>query len=139
MARTLSSVSRLRVRYADTDQMKAVYYGKYFEYFEQARTDLLREIGMPYSEIEALGYYLPVIESHARYHGSARYDDLLEVTTIIRDVPAVRIRLEYEVRRAETKDLLAEGYTVHSFVRAENGKPTRAPAAFIELLQSKIE
>ncbi len=139
MARTLSSISPIRVRYADTDQMKAVYYAKYFEYFEQGRSDLLREIGMPYPEIEALGYLLPVIESHARYHFSARYDDLIEVTTIVREVPAARIRIDYEVRRSGETEIMVEGYTVHSFVKAGTGRPTRAPAAFVELLQSKFE
>ncbi len=139
MARILSATSQIRVRYADTDQMKTVYYSKYFEYFEQGRSDLLREVGMPYSEIEALGYYLPVVESHARYIASARYDDLLDVKTIVREIPAARIRIDYEVRRSGETDLVAEGYTVHSFIKAETGKPTRAPAAFIELLESKFE
>jgi len=139
MARTLFTVSPIRVRYADTDQMKTVYYAKYFEYFEQGRSDLLREIGMPYSEIEAMGYLLPVIESHARYHSSARYDDLIEITTIVREIPAARIRIDYEVRRSGATEVMVEGYTVHSFVKAGTGKPTRAPASFIELLQSKFE
>ncbi len=139
MARTLFTTSQIRVRYADTDQMKSVYYAKYYEYFEQGRSDLLREIGMPYSEIEALGYFLPVVESHARYISSARYDDLIEVKTIVREIPAARIRIDYEIRRAGKTDLLIEGYTVHSFVKSDTGRPTRAPASFIELLQSKFE
>ncbi len=139
MARTLFTTSQIRVRYADTDQMKSVYYAKYYEYFEQGRSDLLREIGMPYPEIEALGYHLPVVESHAKYFFSARYDDLLEVKTIVREIPAARIRIDYEVRRAGEEGLLVEGYTIHSFVKADTGRPTRAPAAFIELLQSKFE
>ncbi|MGD0339238.1 MAG: thioesterase family protein [Bacteroidota bacterium] len=131
--------SQIRVRYADTDQMKSVYYAKYYEYFEQGRSDLLREIGMPYSEIEALGYFLPVVESHARYISSARYDNLIEVKTIVREIPAARIRIDYEIRRAGETDLLVEGYTVHSFVKSDTGRPTRAPASFIKLLQSKFE
>lgn len=139
MARTLFTTTQIRVRYADTDQMKTVYYAKYYEYFEQGRSDLLREIGMPYSEIEALGYFLPVVESHAKFFSSARYDDILEVKTIVREIPAARIRVDYEVRRAGKDDLLVEGYTVHSFLKADTGRPTRAPAAFIELLESKFE
>lgn len=139
MARTLFMTSQIRVRYADTDQMKSVYYAKYYEYFEQGRSDLLREIGMPYSEIEALGYFLPVVESHARYISSARYDNLIEVKTIVREIPAARIRIDYEIRRAGETDLLVEGYTVHSFVKSDTGRPTRAPASFIKLLQSKFE
>ncbi len=125
----------IRVRYADTDQMKMVYYGKFFEYFEQGRSDLLREIGMPYPEIERMGYYLPVAEAHARYLKPARYDDLLTVKVMLKDVPQVRLRIEYEVHNAATQELLAEGYTVHSFISAATGKPVRAPGRFLEVME----
>ena len=75
----IQHVTEVRVRYADTDQMKFAYYGKFFEYFEQGRSDLLRAIGLPYREVEELGYFLPVIEAHAEYRRPARYDDLLSV------------------------------------------------------------
>jgi acyl-CoA thioester hydrolase len=124
-----------RVRYADTDQMRQVYYAKFFEYFEQGRSDLLRSIGLPYSELETMGYYLPVIEAHAVYKQPVRYDDLLHVVTILRDMPVARIRLDYEVYRAGENDLLAEGYTVHGVVNAENGRATRAPAQLLEAIE----
>ncbi|HUL42830.1 MAG TPA: thioesterase family protein [Bacteroidota bacterium] len=133
----ISSSTPVRVRYADTDQMKMVYYGKFFEYFEQGRSDLLRDIGMPYPEIERIGYYLPVIEAHARYHRSARYDDLLTVTTILRERPQVRVRIEYEIHN-ERRELLAEGHTIHSFVRSETGKPARAPQEFLDIVGKKL-
>lgn len=126
--------THIRVRYADTDQMKMVYYGRFFEYFEQARSDLLREIGLPYPDIEAMGYYLPVVEAHARYMKAARYDELLSVKTIVKEMPQVRVRIEYEVHNTETHDLLAEGYTIHSFVSATTGRPARAPDQFVEAL-----
>ena len=85
----IKHVTELRVRYADTDQMKIAYYGKYFEYFEEARSDLLRGIGLPYAEIETMGLLLPVIEAHAEYKHSAHYDDLLEVALLIDDVSSV--------------------------------------------------
>lgn len=111
-----------------------VYYGKYFEYFESGRSDLLRSIGIPYPEIEHLGYVLPVIEAHARYLKSARYDDMIEVTTILRERPLARIRIEYRIHEAASHELLAEGYTVHSFVNAATNKPVRAPARMIEAI-----
>jgi acyl-CoA thioester hydrolase len=129
-----STVSKIRVRYADTDQMKMAYYGNYFAYFEQGRSDLLREIGLPYSEIEHMGFYLPVAEAHARYLRPARYDDLLVVTTICKELPQARIRIDYEVRVDNLPDLIAEGYTVHSFVNAVTGKPTRVPQRFLAAL-----
>jgi acyl-CoA thioester hydrolase len=130
--------TKIRVRYADTDQMKMMYYGKFFEYFEQGRSDLLRYIGMPYPEIERIGYFLPVVEAHAKYLRSARYDDLLVVKTMLDELPQVRVRITYEVFNEETHDLLAEGYTVHSFVSASTGKPARAPESFIEILQKAL-
>jgi acyl-CoA thioester hydrolase len=129
-----TSETRIRIRYADTDQMKMAYHAKYFEYFEQGRSDLLRELGMSYPEVEALGFYLPVSEAHAKYHKPARYDDLIIVRTSLVDMPQVRVRIEYEVRHGETNDLLAEGYTIHGFVNAATGKPARAPEQFTEAI-----
>jgi acyl-CoA thioester hydrolase len=130
----LSSVTKIRVRYADTDQMKFVYYSKYLEYFEQGRSDLLREVGMPYPQIEEMGYYLPVVESYVKYHQPARYDDLLEVNTVLREVPVVLVRIEYQVLRPDDSANIAEGHTVHCVVDAATGKPVRAPKAFVERL-----
>jgi acyl-CoA thioester hydrolase len=134
----VSTETKIRVRYADTDQMKMVYYGKFFEYFEQGRSDLLREIGLSYPEIERMGYYLPVIEAHARYLRSARYDDLLTVKTILSELPQARVRIEYEVFNEGGKEPLASGYTVHTFVNASTGKPTRAPDLFLETLGKSL-
>jgi len=128
----------IRIRYADTDQMKFVYYGKFFEYFEQGRSDLLREIGLPYTRVEEMGLFIPVVEAHAEYKKPARYDDLLQVVTILRDPPVARVRLDYEVYREGEKELLADGYTIHSFLNAETGKPTRAPAQFVEAIEKAI-
>lgn len=132
----ISSITTIRARYADTDQMKMVYYAKYFEYFESARSDLLRDIGLPYPEIEQMGFYLPVIEAHAKYYKAARYDELVKVTTILRERPLAKIRLEYQIHNAETDELLVEGYTVHSFVNASTKKPTRAPERFLEAVEN---
>jgi acyl-CoA thioester hydrolase len=125
----------IRIRYADTDQMKFAYYGKFFEYFEQGRSDLLRGIGLPYTRVEEMGLFLPVIEAHASYKKAARYDDQLTVVTILRDIPVARVRLDYEVYKEGENELLADGYTIHSFVNAESGKPTRAPAQFVEAIE----
>jgi acyl-CoA thioester hydrolase len=125
----------VRVRYADTDQMRFVYYGKFFEYFEQGRSDLLREIGLPYPQIEEMGLILPVIEAHAEYKHAARYDDLLHVVTYLKESPVARVRLDYEVFKDGSNEKVADGYTIHSFVNAATGKPTRAPAQFLEAVE----
>ena len=129
----------VRVRYADTDQMRFAYYGKFFEYFEQGRSDLLRDVGMPYAEIEAMGIYLPVIEAGAKYKRSARYDDLLHIETFLNEIPIARVRIEYRVVRDGDKEPLAEGFTVHSFINAHTGKPTRAPMKFVEVLEEAFK
>lgn len=118
--------------------MRTVYYGRYFEYFEQARTELLRDIGLPYARLEEMGLLLPVIEAHATYRHWARYDDVLEVITHFREKPVARVRLDYEVFREGETEPLAEGYTIHSFVNAETGRPTRAPAQFLEAVESTL-
>ena len=133
--RMIKHTTDIRVRYADTDQMKFVYHGKYFEYFEQGRSDLLREIGLPYPQIEAMGLFLPVIEAHAKYRRAARYDDLLHVVTYIREMPVARIRIEYEVFKDGEKEMIAEGNTTHTFIIAATGKPTRAPVQFLEAVE----
>src|SRR5689334_16203684 len=130
------SETEVRVRYADTDQMKFVYYARFFEYFEQGRSDLLRAVGMPYPEIERMGYYLPVIEAHANYLSSARYDDLLTVRTILAERPQVRVRISYEAELGGKR--LAEGHTVHSFVSAATGRPVRAPRVFLDAVERRI-
>jgi acyl-CoA thioester hydrolase len=133
---SVASVTKIRVRYADTDQMKRAYYGNYFSYFEEGRSELLRRLGLPYPEIEAMGYYLPVAEAQAKYLKPARYDDLLAITAIMEEMPQVRIVIRYEVRLDGSPELLAEGYTVHSFVAIETGRPTRPPRRFLDLLES---
>jgi len=134
----ISSTTKIRVRYADTDQMRFVYYSKYLEYFEQGRSDLLREIGLPYPEIEKLGYYLPVVEAYVRYIQPARYDDLLEVKTTMKETPAARIRIHYEIARTEDSAPVAEGHTVHSIMNAQTGKPVRAPQFLIEAISAAL-
>ena len=135
----IRNVSKIRIRCADTDQMKQAYYGKFFEYFEQGRSDLLRSIGLPYPQIEEMGLYLPVIEAHAEYKKAARYDDLIEVVTILRERPVARVRLDYEVLREGETEPIATGYTIHGFINSATGKVSRAPAQFIEAIERAMK
>jgi len=130
--------SEIRVRYADTDQMKNVYYGKYLEYFEQARSDLFRALGLPYSELERRGLLLPVIEAFARYKRPACYDDLLSVETMLPDIAGARIRLDYSIVRKGESEILVEGYTAHAFVSASTGKPIRAPEFILRTVNKAL-
>jgi acyl-CoA thioester hydrolase len=135
----IECTTSLRVRYADTDQMRHAYYGMYFVYFEQGRSDLMRSLGLPYPEFESMGYQLPVIEAHAVYKKPARYDDLLHIVTMLKDKPVARVRLDYRIVDESRKEVVAEGYTIHSFVHADTGRPTRAPAHFLELVEQALQ
>lgn len=125
----IQSKSSVTVRYAETDMMGIVYHANYLPWFEVARTQLLREQGFPYRQLEADGYRIPVLEVTAKYHRPAVYDDTLTVFATIRERPTVRIRIEYEIRRGD--ELLVTGTTVHAFCDLR-GQPTRPPPAFAE-------
>ena len=118
--------SRVRVRYAETDQMGVVYYANYFVWFEIGRTDLLRDAGWSYREMETDGIVLPVVEAHCDYRQSARYDDELEIKTSGTLVSLVRVRFDYQVVRAADSIVLAAGHTVHASLD-RGGRPCRLP------------
>jgi acyl-CoA thioester hydrolase len=122
-----SSVSTLRVRYAETDKMGVVYYANYLVWFEVGRADLLRSLGWTYREMELDGVSLPVIEAHCDYHRPARYDDEIEVRTEGRLVSPVRMEFQYHVMRTQHDELAATGRTVHAAL-GPSGKPCRLPA-----------
>jgi acyl-CoA thioester hydrolase len=134
----IRSKTEIRVRYADTDQMKVVYHGKYLEYFELGRSALIRSLGLPYSELEARGILLPVIEAFARYRKPARYDDLLIVESTIEAMPQATLKIEYQIFHESENDVLVEGYTLHSFLTASTGKPTRPPSYFVHILEKAL-
>jgi acyl-CoA thioester hydrolase len=121
-----TTTSRVRVRYAETDQMGVVYYANYFVWFEVARTDLLREAGWTYREMEADGFGLPVIEAHCDYKQPARYDDEIEVRTRGTLRSPVRVEFGYDVVRLADGATLASGRTVHAALD-RSGRPCRLP------------
>ena len=124
---SLQSISRIRVRYAETDQMGVVYYANYLVWFEVGRTDLLRESGWNYREMETEGFSLPVIEARCAYHASAKYDDEIEVRTTGAMLSPVRVQFTYQVVRASDEATLAVGITVHATLDRD-GRPCRLPA-----------
>jgi acyl-CoA thioester hydrolase len=124
----IQSRTQITVRYAETDMMGVVYHGSYLPWFEIGRTTLLREQGLPYRELEAEGFLLPVLEVNARYLRPARYDDTVTLVTTLREKPTLRIRLSYELFNGET--LLATGHTLHAFIDRQ-GRPVRPPTRFI--------
>jgi len=131
-----STRSSIRVRYAETDQMHGVYNGRYFEYFEVGRADLMRSLGMTYRQFEEAGFFLPLIEAYAKYIRQVNYDDIIEVKAMLKETPKARLRIDYEVYREGEKT--TEGFTVHSFVDSKSGRPVRAPKVFLDLLDGKL-
>ncbi len=127
-------ITRLRVRYAETDRMGVVYYANYFVWFEVARTEWLRQTGWSYREMELDGVSLPVIEARAEYLRPARYDDEVEIRTTGTLLTQVRVRFDYEARRAGEEMPLAAGHTVHASLDAR-GRPCRLPARVREIFE----
>jgi len=109
-----------RVIYGDTDAGGIVYYANYLRYFEMGRTEMMRNLALPYSEIEKRGFILPVSESYVRYKASARYDDLITISTSLVDIKKVSCRFHYRVtlKTDEQEKLLAKGFTVCSLTLA---------------------
>ncbi|GAC1371912.1 MAG: thioesterase family protein [Hymenobacter sp.] len=125
---------QIRVRYAETDQMGYVYHGNYAAYFEVARTEAFRKLGISYKEMEADGVGMPVGEIRTRFRRPARYDDLLTVRLLLRQPPeGTRVVFEYEIYDEEGH-LLTEGHTLMVFVKTTTGRPVAMPASIQERL-----
>ncbi len=123
-----------RVPYADTDKMGVVYYANYLVYFERLRTELLRDAGLSYFQMEEEGVMLPVIEAVCKYKKSAEYDDLLTISGKVDAIKGAKVTISCEVRRDE--ELLVFGYTVHACINTHSRRPVRPPAVLVDLLDN---
>ncbi|MFW0883553.1 acyl-CoA thioesterase [Candidatus Acidulodesulfobacterium sp. H_13] len=121
--------TELKVRYEETDAMSVVYYGKYFVFFEVARTEYLKNIGHNYVDIEENGFYFMVVESNCKYYNPARYDDDLRIFTKIEYVRNSSFNFLYEVVKEKNggKIRIAKGNTVLVCVSNKDFKPRRIP------------
>jgi acyl-CoA thioester hydrolase len=124
----------VRVRFADTDPMGVVYHARYLEWFEAARTELIRHKGISYKEIEEKGLSLPVIEAFCRYRHSVTYDELIRIETRLTDLDRLKLRMEYQVYGEQKPTLRVEGYTLHCFTNQQS-KPVRAPKSLIQFFE----
>lgn len=127
---------QIRVRYAETDQMGYVYYGNYATYFEVGRVECLRNLGISYKELEEQGVMLPVRENKSTYLAPAKYDDLLIIRTIIKDLPSAKITFNHEIYNKcnANEQLIHTGETLLVFVNKENGRPCKPPENLINVL-----
>lgn len=128
-----TSETFVRVRYGETDQMGYIYYGVYAMYYEVARVESLRQIGLTYRALENMGVMMPVVENHSRFLAPGRYDDLLRIVTQLREKPGVRIRFEYEIFN-ESNALIHQGETLLVFMDKNTNRPCRPPRAMLDVL-----
>ncbi|MGY3052384.1 acyl-CoA thioester hydrolase [Pedobacter sp. UYEF25] len=128
-----SHETKIRTRYGETDQMGYVYYGNYAEYFEVARVEMLRSLGMSYSAMEEAGVMMPVLELNCKYIKPLYYDELITIKTTIKNLPTARIFFEYEVFN-QKEELVHIGKTTLVFVDMRTKRPTHPPESFMERL-----
>ncbi|HEX6889158.1 MAG TPA: thioesterase family protein [Chryseolinea sp.] len=128
------SETTVRVRYGETDQMGYVYYGIYAMYYEVARVESLRQLGLTYKEIEAMGIIMPVLENRSRFLAPGRYDEELRIVTTLREKPSVRIKFEYEIFNSENT-LIHQGETSLAFIDKLTNRPRRPPDAMQKVLE----
>lgn len=128
----------LRSRYGETDKMGYVYYGRYLEYFEEARTEMIRSLGFPYARLEEEGIMLPVVRACADYRAPVFYDEKMQIDVLIYDMPAVKLETYYKVFTGRRDTPHVTGEVILCFMQEENRKPCRAPRRFTESLQKGI-
>lgn len=131
----ISHDTSIRVRYGETDQMGYVYYGKYAEYFEVGRVELIRSLGLSYKSIEEQGIWMPVSEFSIKYHRPGRYDDLLTVRTILKELPRSSFLTTYEVLN-EVGDKVVSGSVKLAFLDAQKMIPVRVPKFILDAVSS---
>ncbi|MEO6149982.1 MAG: acyl-CoA thioesterase [Sphingobacteriaceae bacterium] len=130
--------TKIRVRYGETDQMGYVYYGNYAEFFEVARVEMLRSLGMTYRSMEESGVMMPVMELKCKYMKAARYDEEITIKTTMAELPRVKINFTYHLYN-EKEELIHIGETLLVFVNMKTNRPCLAPKDFIEKLKPFFE
>ena len=138
-ARTATkNTTSYRVIYGDTDQMGMVYYANYLRWFEQGRSEFLRQIGSPYQQIESRGYHFPVTELSCRYFKPVHYDEVITIETQLASVGGATLNFEYKIFRPGESTPVAMGSTTHACVAA-GGRVARIPRELAELLISAVQ
>lgn len=134
----IQTETQIRVRYAEADRMGYAYHGHYAEYFEIARCDWCRQLGMPYKEIEERGIIMPVVELNMKYLRPAFYDDVLTVKIILKEKPDRRIVMEGEFYNQQQKLTTLASASI-AFVEKETMKPVRVPEFISEAIEKNWE
>jgi len=127
----LVSETKVRVYYEDTDQMGVVYYGNYARYYEIGRTEMIRDLGFTYREMEKMDIMLPARSLKINYIKPAHYDDLLTIRTFIEIVPKVKFPIKTEIYN-QAGELINSGEVVLAFFNSQTNKPCPAPKYFVD-------
>ena len=130
--------TKVRVRYAETDQMGYVYYGNYATFYEVGRVELFRSLGFSYKALEDRGIMLPVMELHSQFLKPARYDEEITVRVHLKEKPRIKIRFDYELFN-QRGELLNTGSTTLVFVDMKRNKPCMAPSDFMDRVQTHFD
>lgn len=127
--------TQYRVLYADTDMMGVVYYGNYGRLYEMSRTEMIREMGLPYIELEHEGIVMPVFSVEAKYRNVIRYDELITIETTVEKLPAARMEFFHRIYNEDGR-LAHEAKVVLVFLDMQTNRPVRAPERLVKLLES---
>ena len=130
--------TEIRVTYKDTDKMGYSYYGNYPTYFEIARTEFLRDMGLSYKKLEDDGFLLPIYTLNIKYHKPAKYDDLLKIQTFYKKFHSIKVEFDYKVYN-QKNELLTDGNTLLVFIDAKTRKPIKAPDYYIKKLSKFLK
>ena len=115
----MKQITKVRVRYGETDKMGVAYYGHYMNWFEVGRSDFCRAMGKSFAAWESEGILLPVVEAHCRYKSSLYYDEEIEIETEVTKISKVSVVFSCKIFHSDTKKLAAEGYTKHAFTSTD--------------------
>ena len=130
--------TKIRVRYGETDQMGFVYYGNYALYYEVGRVEALRALGLTYRELEAEGIIMPVVRMEAKYIQPAKYDDLIEIKSVIKEMPQRFITFHVTIEN-EARNVLHRAKVTLCFRDVNKGKAISTPHAIIHCLKPYFE
>ncbi len=133
----IKNETNIRILYAHTDVMGIVNNVRYLEFFEAGRNELMRSMEYPYPKLEEQNVGLPLIDAHINFKTPAHYDDLIRISATLKEMPTVRIKIDYEIFVGER--LIVNGYTTHSFLDLKKFKPIRPPQDFIDVVKKYFE
>ncbi|MBR5205672.1 MAG: acyl-CoA thioesterase [Alistipes sp.] len=130
--------TRIRVEYHHTDQMGIVHHSNYIKFFEFARTEWLRAVGLTYAEMERRGVMMPIVDVQVKYRQPAYYDELIRVRAIVEEMPMARMTFKYEIYGEDDRPI-ATGSTTLGFIDSVTRRPQRVPSWLVEVLNRELE